>query len=441
MKKFFLVFVYFFSAYSGFCFLPEEISFEKLDFFQIARLSQSVMSLEAKKYRHFYAPRLYFSSDGKISGDMADGWETIFASPSVGFSQELPGLASISLESGYNFIFTEDTNDFSNSMSQSLVLRLPLAFNKTMVAAADDFARNYYRKKKHLASLVFYNAISAGTKDFVSAVGNAVYYRDLIFLNERRLAFFEKLNEDCEKLFALGKITSIELSEQYSKFRDLINDQHNCRVSLVSFEQKIFEFGENLPNDTISFEKFVVFCENLVSGRKETFFSDEAEFLQMETDCMKSAISFKSALSYLTAGFSVTSRYSQNEFLSFENPGWSFTLSFKIPCFPDVLNISEMNKYALSDKLYQLEKAKIIRSQEYSKKSRAAALKLYEDSVLHKEKLLELEEKRLESYKNLMALGRLSESDFLAQKDEAEFARLQLLYSRFQLAVLKLGFY
>ena len=205
MKKFFLVFVYFFSAYSGFCFLPEEISFEKLDFFQIARLSQSVMSLEAKKYRHFYAPRLYFSSDGKISGDMADGWETIFASPSVGFSQELPGLASISLESGYNFIFTEGTSDFSNSMSQSLVLRLPLAFNKTMVAAADDFARNYYRKKKHLASLVFYNAISAGTKDFVSAVGNAVYYRDLIFLNERRLAFFEKLNEDCEKLFALGK--------------------------------------------------------------------------------------------------------------------------------------------------------------------------------------------------------------------------------------------
>lgn len=156
---------------------------------------------------------------------------------------------------------------------------------------------------------------------------------------------------------------------------------------------------------------------------------------------MKSAISFKSALSFLTAGFSVTSRYSQNEFLSFENPGWSFTLSFKIPCFPDVLNISEMNKYALSDKLYQLEKAKIIRSQEYSKKSRAAALKLCEDSVLHKEKLLDLEEKRLESYKNLMALGRLSESDFLAQKDEAEFARLQLLYSRFQLAVLKLGFY
>ena len=99
------------------------------------------------------------------------------------------------------------------------------------------------------------------------------------------------------------------------------------------------------------------------------------------------------------------------------------------------------HKYALSDKLYQLEKAKIIRSQEYSKKSRAAALKLCEDSVLHKEKLLELEEKRLESYKNLMALGRLSESDFLAQKDEAEFARLQFLYSRFQLAVLKLGFY
>ena len=81
-------------------------------------------------------------------------------------------------------------------------------------------------------------------------------------------------------------------------------------------------------------------------------------------------------------------------------------MSFKIPCFPDVLNISEMNKYAFTDKLYQLEKAKILRRQECSKKSREVSLKLYEESVRSMEISLALEEKRLESYKQLLLAGR-----------------------------------
>ena len=143
----------------------------------------------------------------------------------------------------------------------------------------------------------------------------------------------------------------------------------------------------------------------------------------------------------MSAAFSVSTRYAQDDFPSFENADWSFSVGMKIPCFPDVLNISEMNKYALTDKLYQLEKAKILKRQEYSRKNRIASLKLYEESVRSMEDSLALEEKRVESYKRLMLAGRLSEADFLYQKDEVEFARLNLLFSRFQLIVLKASFY
>lgn len=441
MKKIFFLFTSFFSMFFGFGLSLDEFSFEDLNFFQIAKLNQTIASLDAKKYKNFYAPRMYLNTDGNISGDMTDGWNSVFASPVVSFSQELPSLASISYETEYNLLFNESDFTMSNSFSHSLSLKLPFAFNNTVFGTFNDFAKNYYRKKNHLAALNFSNAVSAGTKDFISAAGNALYYRNLIFLNEKRLAFLEKLNQDYEKLFALGKITSIELNEQFSKYRDLINDQQNCRVSLVSSEQKIFELGGSLPGEEISFEDFVAFCEELFSCRKETFSVDEAEYLQLETERLKNAVSYKSSLSFLSAGFSVSTGYAQNDFPSFENSAWSFSLEMRIPCFPDVLNISEMNKYALTDKLYQLEKAKILKRQEYSKRSRAASLKLYEESVRSMEDSLVLEEKRMESYKQLVLAGRLPEADFLYQKDEVEFARLNLLLSRFQLVMLKASFY
>ncbi len=441
MKKLFLVFLSFFSVFFGFGLSLDEFSFDDLNFFQIAKLNQTIASLEAKKYKNFYAPKIYFNANGNFSGDMTDGWNDIFVSPAVSFSQELPFLASVSYDIGSNFLFAENDSVFSNSLSHSISMNLPLAFKKSVFEIFNDFARNYYRKKNYLAALNFSNAISAGTKDFISAVGNALYYRHLIFLNEKRLEFHEKLNADYEKLFALGKITSIELNEQFSKHRDLINEQQNCRVSFVSYEQKILELGGTVPDGGISFEDFVIFCEELFASRKETFFADEAEFVQLETERLKNASFYKSSLSFLSASFSVSTGYAQNDFPSFKSSDWSFSLSFKIPCFPDVLNVSEMNKYAFTDKLYQLEKAKILRRQECSKKSREVSLKLYEESVRSMENSLALEEKRLESYKQLMLAGRLSESDFLYQKDEVEYSRLNLLSSRFQLVVLKAGFY
>ncbi len=441
MKKIFFLFTSFFSVFFVSGLSLEEFSFFDLNFFQIAKLNQAIVSLDAKKYKNFYAPKMYFNADGNISGDMTDGWKSVFASPVISFSQELPSLASISCETGYNLLFSESDFSMANSFSHSLSLKMPLSFNKTVFGTFNDFAKNYYRKKNYLATLNFSNAVSAGTKDFISATGNVLYYRNLIFLNKKRLAFYEKLNQDYEKLFALGKITSIELNEQFSKYRDLINGLQNCRVSLVSSEQKIFELGGILPGEEISFENFVAFCEELFAARKETFSVDEAEYLQVETERLKNALSYKSSLSFLSAAFSVSTRYAQDDFPSFENADWSFSIGMKIPCFPDVLNISEMNKYALTDKLYQLEKAKILKRQEYSRKNRIASLKLYEESVRSMEDSLALEEKRVESYKRIMLAGRLSEADFLYQKDEVEFARLNLLFSRFQLIVLKASFY
>lgn len=441
MKKFFCSVLFFFGVVSVFGISLDDFSFYDLDFIHIASLNQTIASLESKKYKNFYAPKMYFNANGNFSGDMADGWKSIFASPVVSFTQELPALASVSYEFGGNFIFAEDVSGFADSLSTSISVNLPLAFNKSVFVTFNDFSKNYYFKKNHLAALNFFNAVSGGTKDFISAVGNALYYHQLICLNEKRLDFFEKLNQDYEKLFALGKITSIELNEQFSKYRELLDEQQNCRVSLVSSEQKISEFGGILPDENISFEEFVALCEKLFSEQKETFSADEAEYLQLETERLKNASSYKSSVNFLTAAFSVSTGYSQNDFPSFEKSEWAFSLGLKIPCFPDVLSISEMNKYALTDKLYQLEKAKILRRQECSKKSRVVSLKLYEESVRSLEKSLELEFNRLESYRQLVAAGRLSESDFSYQKDEVEFAKLNLLFSRFQLVVLKLSFY
>lgn len=441
MRKRFCVILFIFAAFSAFGLSLEDFSFYSLDFFDVARLNQSIVSAETKKYKNFFLPKMYLGTDGNISGDIAGGWKSIFASPSVSFSQELPGFASISYGAGCNFVFAEIDNSFSNSLTQSVSVNLPLAFNKSVFKTFNEFGKNYYRQKNYLAALNYFNAVSAGKKDFVSAVGNFLYYRQMIFLNENRLEFLKKLNEDYEKLFALGKITSIELNEQYSKFRDLTNSQQNCKLSLVSYEQKIYELGGVAPEKNVSFADFVVFCEELFADYKETFFAEEAEFVQIETERLKNASLCKSSLSFLTGGFSVSTEYSKNDWPSFDEISWAFNLAVKIPICSDALNFSEMNKYSLSDNLYQIEKARILRRREYSRQSRVASLKLHEDSVSCAKETFELEQERLEAFRQLFIAGRLPETDFLYQKSEVDYSELNFFYSRFNLAVLKAGFY
>lgn len=441
MKKLFCVFLFIFAAFKVCGLSLQDFSFYSLDFFDIARLNQCIVSLETKKYKNFFFPKICLAADGNISGDMTDGWKNIFVSPSVSFSQELPGFASVSYDTGCNFIFNESDSSFSNSLSQSFYVNLPIGFNSSVFKTFNEFGKDYYRQKNYLAALNYFNAVSAGKKDFISAVGNFLYYRQMIFLNENRLEFLKKLNEDYEKLFSLGKITSIELNEQYSKFRDLSNSQQNCRLSLVSYEQKIYELGGVVPEKNISFSEFVVFCEELFAEHKETFSAEEAEFVQIETERLKNASLCKSSLSFLTGGFSVSTGYAKNDWPSLNELEWSFNLSVKIPIFSDALGISEMNKYSLSNNLYQIEKSKILRRREYSRRSRIASLKLYEDSVACSRETFELEQRRLESYGQLLSAGRLPESDFLYQKSEVDYSKLNFFYSRFNLAVLKAGFY
>ncbi len=417
-----------------------EHDFISFDFVQSAILNRNLSLLGAKFYKYFFAPQAYFNIEGNCSGNAADGWDVICATPSVGFSLNLPSMISADFNARTDIMRFEHNSDVLFQFAPSASISVPVVFRNEILKCFNSFARGYYSSKKKEILLEYKTSICNGMENYIFCIGNYLYYKELVELNEKKLALLSQLVNNYERMFAAGKITSIQFEEQLSVYNELFYEQSDCKVQLIYAEKSIYEIGAENTKYT-SFKDFIDFWKSFFDKTKDFYGADELEILRIENQQLKNAESAKSSVPYFTCGFTFTSGYFENDFSDFSNSSWNFDISLKIPCFPDLFSADAQKQFFIKNKILELEKNKVKRKQKSSENSRNASILMYENYIDSMEKNVCLEKNRFESYKILRNIGRISDFDLKYQENALEFAGLNKTYAEFKFLVLQAGFY
>lgn len=447
-KFLFINFFIFLFCFSVFPLTFKDFSLENLDLKKTAILNREFSLLELKSYKNFYAPKAYFDLSGNLTGNLSGSLienETDFFSnvnifPKAVFSLNLPAMIEFDFSTSLGIDFSQCSSQIFYQTNPEISFSVPIIFKNEIIKNYNDFSRNYYSSKKKETLLNYKIEILEGIQNYILNIGNYLYYKELIILNDEKIKFLEKLNFDYEKLFENGKITSIELEEQYSEFNTLFYEQSDCKIQFISAEKLLLEIGIEIK-EKFCFSEFIDFWENYFSEFLGTFDSDKLELLMLENSRLKNAENSKSLASFLTCGFSILNNHENNNFFNIEDSTWQFNLSVRIPCFPSFLNNSEQKQNLINNSLYEIEKSKLIRKQKSSENFRKTSIQMYKSYVDSTRKNVQLEKNRYESYKKLNEIGRLSNFNLEYQKNVVDFANLNELYARFKFLVFKAGMY
>lgn len=442
-QKCLLLILFLFSrCFSVFPLTFKDFSLENLDFQKTAIFNKEFSLLDLKSYKYFFAPKAYFDLSGNLTGNLIEN-EDFFTNanilPKAVFSLNLPSMIELDFSTSLGIDFYNNDSQVFYKTNPEISFSVPLVLKNEIIKNYNDFSRNYYLSKKNEILINYQIEILEGIQNYISNIGNYLYYKELIELNDKKIEFLEKLNFDYEKLFESGRITSIELEEQYSDLNSLSYEQTDCKIQLISAEKLLLELGIKI-NENFCFSEFVNFWENYFSEFSKTFDLDKLELLRLENARLKNAENAKSSVSFLTCGFSILNNH-DNNFLNVENSTWQFDLSVKIPCFPSFFNNFEQKQNLINNSLYEIEKSKLIRKQKASESYRKTSAKMYKTYIETTKKNVQLEKNRYESYKKLNEIGRLSNFNLEYQKNVVDFAELNELYARFKFVVFKAGMY
>lgn len=419
-------------------------SFYGLDFFLNAKIKHEMNLLDAEPYRRFFIPGIQFEAEGNISGDISGGWNSLYVSPSLSFTEKLPSMISLKGSIGADMIFSESDNGINCLLSPSLTVSVPLIFSAEMARSWNEAGKFCYSRSKRKADLVYLASIRSGTLDFVTFCGEYIYYRCLCQLNERKIGFLEQKIEDFEKLFLAGKITSMQLEEQSADRIEALKSQREWEFQLIKAQQKLCEagFSVDLLCDDFCLKEFTDFWNDYIGENfRESYMQDEIDLLGLDIEKYGQVLSAYDRICYVSGGFSLSSSYAKNSFPDFSDAGWQFDFSLSIPVGFDFGNKSVLKKISDQNRSCFLEKERIVRRKSSSEKARSAGLKAAESYYESMKKAVELEEKKHDSYVELNKAGRISNFDVLYQENELAFARLYEDFAGFQLLVTKAGFY
>lgn len=431
MKKilFFLVLLVFGLSFKICAVEIEDFELQNFDFYKSAVLNREMALADSIQYRFLYYPKINLQMDSAGSGNVTDGFGKTLFSPSVSFVQTLPGMVSMSIFCGSDFSKNDWNSEFQQAYNTGISFSVPLWNKKSLFSAYNQFASEYYSIYKRQINAVYDASVKSGYRDFIDCAGNILYYSRLCELYEVKAELLFKYCQDLEKLFALGKITSLELNDGNAKYSQQIAENLKCRKELLRFQTEYISMGgKNLPD--LSFEDFTDVWKNYYSGQNETFLSDEIDFSNIELSRLMNAADSRNAVPFLSSDFEINSECF-----------WNFSLSCKIPCFPDFIGHSKIERYKLADELYRNEKNRKARVISRSREERKASVKIYESYVQIMSRNLETENQRLDSYVKLNEIGRISDYEVSYQRNEVELCQLNKVYSDFQLVLVKAGFF
>lgn len=416
----------------------KEIS--ELPFFQEADAMYKFEQKDISSYSLFFVPKFYVDGSGKFTGDFEEGFSIFDAVPSLSIIQNLPGNTKLKCSVGSYMAYSEE-NNFTYSLNPEITFSIPLVTTPAYMKLYYRYEKNNYGIRKRISDVKYMIAVKDGLSRFVSETGNYAFYKRLIKLFEEKRVLLEKQTEDYEKLFILGRISALELSDQINQKMKFLQEKIDVESKFITAKKNLMELGVDEENFSSDIKELVKKWNGYCSAyHDETFYRDEQQLISNEINLFSYIESANSMIPVFNAGFSVKTSDDLQSYPDFTESYWQLKFSFSIPV-TEKFGLKPIDLIMKNEKMRSLEKAKILRSQKSSSEERKSYIKLYS---LYKDSMKSaavLEMNRLDSYKGLYSAGKLSEFDLMMQENTANLAELYSDYADLQLLTTKLSFY
>lgn len=420
--------------------LSSEEEYAKLPFFMEAEVEREKSLLDIRSYKLNFLPDLNLSSEATFAGSFEDGYSGLSITPSVNISQNLPFLMSLDfgLKSG---MYKNSEEDFTYSFTPSASLSLPLFVTPLLASVYNDCFSREYLKRKKLIKLDYKLKLESSVFQYLSALGNYLYYRELEKLYDEKKLLLEEQSRDYEKLFTLGKINALDVSDKISELLKFYQEQCDVKGKIIAAEKELSVLGVKVEKIDEKFSDFLKSWSDFYEKRGlENYYSEEKELLLLEVDNYSVIKAYVNKIPSISGGFSFTSPYGDSDFPDLSLSTWKFNLAVNLPV-SEKLGYEAFSALGKAQKLVNIEKEKIIRRKNVLSNERKNYLSLYQSYSRTMKNAAELEKKRLLSYENLNKLGRISDFDISMQKNNLDLSELFADYADFQILLAFASFY
>lgn len=408
--------------------------------FAEAELLRQKSMLDLRSDRSFFLPNITLSSGAQLKGSFEDDSSNIVFTPELTFFQNLPFLASMELGVKGSMCKNEG-DEMMYAFTPSASLTLPLLVTPELLSAYCRSFAGEYKSKKKSVDLDYRIALESSAGKYVSAVGNYLYYRELELLYIEKERLLALRSSDYEKLFSLGKVTALDVSEKVSDLLNFYQEQVVVRGKIISSEKELMELGIEPGKISCAFSGFLAAWGQYYRKRgTECFFQEEKELVSLDAVSFSGIKKYASRIPTVSGGFSFATPYGSDEFPDVSLSSWTFSLDVTLPV-SEGLGISSISALIKQQDLVSIEKQKIYRRKESLSRERKNYISLYESYAATMRNAAEVEKKRLNSYEELLRIGRLSEFDLSMQKNAHALSNLQALYADFQTLLALASFY
>lgn len=420
--------------------LSSEEEYAKLPFFMEAEVEREKSLLDIRSYKLNFLPDLNLSSEATFAGSFEDGYSGLSITPSVNISQNLPFL--MSLDFGLKSdMYKNSEEDFTYSFTPSASLSLPLFVTPLLASVYNDCFSREYLKRKKLIKLDYKLKLESSVFQYLSALGNYLYYRELEKLYDVKKLLLEEQSRDYEKLFTLGKINALDVSDKISELLKFYQEQCDVKGKIIAAEKELSVLGVKVEKIDEKFSDFLKSWSDFYEKRGlENYYSEEKELLLLEVDNYSVIKAYVNKIPSISGGFSFTSPYGDSDFPDLSLSTWKFNLAVNLPV-SEKLGYEAFSALGKAQKLVNIEKEKIIRRKNVLSNERKNYLSLYQSYSRTMKNAAELEKKRLLSYENLNKLGRISDFDISMQKNNLDLSELFADYADFQILLAFASFY
>lgn len=410
--------------------------FYNLPFFSEAKMFHEFELKNLSGYSLFYLPDINLYANADFRGNFEEDFSAFNGTPSLKITQNLPGIAKLQCFLSADLKAGKD-NEFKYALTPSVSISFPLVNTAGYIKLYHEYGLSNYKIRKRNSDISYMLALNKGICRFVSEAGDYLYYKKMLKLYEEKLVLLQQQTDDYETLFKLGKITAISLSDQVSDKLKFIKEKVELQSKYIAAEKNLMEIGAEkfiLQYDLKSFvEKWKEYCQ--LHGN-DSFLQDEQNLLALDINHFSYVETVSSAIPNFSAGFSIDSPYSQQEFPDFSEASWNINIAFSIP-FRQKAGINAIDSMVKHKKMTVMEKQKLLRSQKGSKMEREGYILLYESYTSSMQNASVLEKCRLEAFKELNRAGKMSDFDFKMQENNsaiyenyADYAELQLIVTR-----------
>lgn len=447
----------------SFLYLPYSLHLSEL---HLAQATYQKEMNQAESYRFPYMPSLSFSAKASASGELLrfSGLNSVkeafsnadcsssFASASLVLHQRLPGAASADFSVDVPFSYSFQEYEGAWSIAPSVGFSVPLTFSHKLIKANDAFIQHKYRRKKSIYGLSLKTDGRMAYKKFFESASDFIYCSALEKIYDKKQELLEFQLEESERLFIMGRITTVELNQLKNQLQEFYQTQMENKTKKIQMYCELNVCGDFFLKEMgdkealgkeVDYEQFLNEWEEYV----QTFFPEQNNYrnaaILENQDCFADEVeALVQRLPFLSATISTSTdsqKFGQN--LEFSNVSWNASFGFSIPILSGNSDVFGRKGYAKANLVY-IQKKQILEKQAQTVfEERKVFLQQYKNYYAVLSNAAELEKQRLENYKALNDLGRLSDFDLNMQLLALEIAKLKALNARALCISTMLGFY